>query len=153
MSIYDKNFEVGFKSFSWEWLKYIIVVLIVLIIIWVLYGAFLSVQTALGPKVLNVTLEKNPITNQDQTKMIVIVKNNTEEIANNVRVGVKTVDNQLNISPTHQDITVLGPNETRQLTYLINPVGTLSPGDYMITVSARLNEKISEEKVLLKIEK
>jgi len=151
MSIYDKGPALPKAGVAWigKMPKPVLWALLIIIAIAVLY-AFLTFFPFALTKALSFNFDKNPIQASEQVLLYVTVTNTTGMTAKNVEVKVGAVDTKsFAVDKPVQSIEVL--DRSRKLTYLINPVGAVKPGEYEFTVSTEINGKTFSEKAVLAV--
>lgn len=151
MSIYDKGSALPKAGLSWigKLPKPVLWALLIIIALGVLY-AFLTFFPFALTKALSFNFDRNPIQPSEQVLLYVTVTNTTGATAKNVEVKVEAVDTKsFSVDKPLQNIEVL--DRSRKLTYLINPVGTVKPGEYEFTVSTEINGKPFSEKAVLTV--
>src|SRR3989344_3056190 len=141
MSIYEKGSPVSGISFAWvaKIPRPVIWGLILILLILLLYGFMTAFPYALT-KTISFSFDKNPIRADEQVLLSVVVTNTTGLTANNVDVRIVPVDSRsFSVDKPLQRIEVL--DRSRKLTFLINPIGAVKPGEYEFGISTTINGK------------
>lgn len=122
------------------------IILGVLILV-VLGFIVLALQTSISTTI-SATLTKNPISlgKEESSVLHVVLTNPSSSPQTNVKVSTQTLGTtQLGVYPSSQTIPTLGPQETRELDYLIVPIDAKSnpfiPGNYRLDVEATVEGK------------
>jgi hypothetical protein len=123
--------------------KIILGVLIIVVVGFIVLALQTSVNTTLSAK-----LTKNPISlgKEESSVLHVVLTNPSSSPQSNVKVTTQTLGTtQLGVYPSAQTIPTLGPQETRELDFLIVPIDAPSnpfiPGNYRLDVEASVEGK------------
>ena len=151
MGIYDDGYR---PAINLPDLGKLVKPLLGLMVLVVLYLAVVNVQEMLKQKPLEIRLEKNTIQADETTRLNVKVSNTTGKDASEVVLLVKAKDDRsINITPlTTNLIKQLPANEWRQLDFLVNPIGSISPGGYTLTVETIVNDQKFGESAVIRVE-
>jgi len=151
MSIYEKGTALPKMSFAFIGkIPRPILWAIILILIIVLLYAFFTVFPYALTKAISFSFDKNPINPDEQVLLSVVTTNITGSTAENVTVRVAPVDSKsFSVDKPVQNIEVL--DRSRKLTYLINPVGPVKPGEYEFVISTTINGTSFTEKAVLTV--
>ena len=148
MGIYDKGVEFDPSNLVNSAKKFAPVfglIIIVLIVSWL-------VLAILTPQPIVVSFSKNPITPAEQTVLNVTITNTTDLTARDVIVEVYAEDKKsISVAPPIKTISIL--DKFRKLEFVINPVGEILPGDYLLNITTEINGQKFEKKSTLSIEK
>lgn len=141
MGIYDKSKSpvsldfAGKKSILYLAAGFAAIVVVVLVAIYL--APFL-----LNPNPTEIWLEKNSILPTDETKLFVKLTNLSQEDLRNIELKVSPVDKDaISVAAiTPKNLEILGAGETRQFTFLVNPLAgcqgcMVLPGNYVIDLS------------------
>ncbi len=138
-----------------EWTNKLVPIIGILVVLFLLWMAFNP-----SANVLRATLNQSTLSlgENESTLMEVLVTNMSTTTQTSVVVTVNAPGStQLSLQPTQQTIPTLGPEETRKLEFLVNPVDAESkpflPGSYRIDVSAVLNEQTYLTHVFVSVKK
>ena len=151
MSIYEKGTALPKMSFAFigKAPRPILGGVILILIIVMLYAFFTTFPYALT-KAISFSFDKNPINPNEQVLLSVITTNTTGSTAENVAVRVTPVDSKsFSVDKPIQSIEVL--DRSRKLTYLINPIGPVKPGEYEFIISTTINGNPFSEKAVLTV--
>lgn len=151
MSIYEKGASLPKMSFAFigKIPGPIFWGIIIILIIVVVYAFFTMFPYALT-KSISFSFDKNPIKANEQVLLSVIVTNISGTTAENVVVGAAPVDaKSFSVDRPIQNIEVL--DRSRKLTYLINPIGPVKPGEYEFVISTTINGDPFSEKAVLTV--
>jgi hypothetical protein len=154
MSIYEKGSALPKISFAWVAKVPKPILWAVLIILLLLAGyIFFTLFPYALTKTISFSFDKNPINAEEQVLLSVTITNTTGTTANNVDVKVEAVDSKsFSVDKPSQRIEVL--DRSRKLSFLVNPVGAVKPGEYEFSISTTINGKpFSENAVLTVAEK
>ena|SRR3990167_1649016 len=151
MGIYDDGYTPGFTAADLG--KYA-KLLAVLFLLAAAYYAMGQVNEALKPQPLEIRLEKEKIKPSETLLLNVKVTNTTGKDASEVVLLVKARDEKsINITPlTSKIIKSLPANEWRQLDFLVNPIGSISPGGFTITVETILSDQKFAKSAVVTVE-
>jgi len=149
MSIYEKGINVPKVDFSFITkasppFKIGVLLIALLLIIFAVLTLFPYAFT----KTIVFSFDKNPISSNEQALLHVTITNTTGATARDASVNVRAVDaSSFSVGNATQAIEVL--DRSRSLAYIINPVGSVSPGEYEFIITADISgRKISESAVL-----
>ncbi len=151
MSIYEKGTALPKMSFAFigKIPKPILWGIILILVIAMLYAFFTAFPYALT-KAISFSFDKNPIKADEQVLFSVIITNTTGTTAENVTVKVVPVDSKsFSVDKPIQSIEVL--DRSRKITYLINPIGPVKPGEYEFVISTTINGNPFSEKAVLTV--
>ncbi len=151
MGIYDDGYR---PTLNLPDLGKLVKPLIGLMVLVVLYLAVVNVQEMLKQKPLEIRLDKGTIQSNETTRLNVKVSNTTGKDAAEVVLLVKAKDDRsINITPlTTNLIKQLPANEWRQLDFLVNPIGSINPGGYTLTVETIVNDQKFTESAVVRVE-
>jgi len=144
MGIYDKGFDFDAKGFLLRAQKPLIIlaaILMVAFLAWILFGLFTG-------EAISFSFNKNPVFTSEQTILRVSIRNTTGITARDVIVQVFAEDKRsISVAPPIKQIGIL--DQFRELEFVINPVGEVLPGNYVINIKTEINgEKFSKQAVL-----
>lgn len=150
MGVYDKKSSNGFDYFfPTQGTKImglglaIVGVLLIILLLAMATGIF-------NPRPLAFSFDKNPIKANEQSILTVGVSNPHQQTARNVIVEVVPEDRRaISVDRSVREIEVLDRN--RELEFIINPVGQILPGDYVLNISVTINGTKFSETTTLKI--
>ena len=151
MGIYDQG--VGFKFAFGESKRMLYILAIVLAILVVGAVAFFAMQNY-EPSALEFRFEKNPIKAGETTKITVTVSNITGADATNVPLSLRAKESgEFDIYPFNETFTGrianLSEGTSREVAFVVNPVGNILPGTYVLVARATVNgEEYEKESVL-----
>lgn len=148
MSIYDKkskfDFDFLFDKNGKPGLGTIIIAIVVVLVLAFFAWSFLFARP------LAYSFDKNTITASEQAILKVGVANPFSETATNVKIEVVPADKK-SISVHDPVRTIETLDNYRELTFLVNPVGPVLPGNYEITITATINGQKFEENAVLTV--
>lgn len=148
MGVYDKKTGFDIKYlFGERQMPSLPIVLAVLAVIFLLGLFFLGFFST---KPIIHHFEKNQISSTEQAILVVGVSNVFDNTLNNVTVKVFPED-QTSISVLEPTRTIEVLDKYREMTFLVNPVGPVLPGNYIINISAEMNGQLFLEKAVLTI--
>ncbi|MEK6902474.1 MAG: hypothetical protein AABX02_02710 [archaeon] len=152
MKVYNRN-PLGIDLPPLESLVVPIIVVLLLVGGVLLFSN--STQTGLSARLI-----QNPIflSANDSTILEVVLTNPTSATLSNIVLKTETLgSNQLSVYPAQQTIQSLGPNETRKLEFLVEPIDTPTspflPGNYRIDVKTMIQGQAYQTNVILTVEK
>jgi len=155
MGIYDSGFVPKF-GFNFDKGKIIpIVGAAVVIIILILVAFWVVSNYDSGP--LSFRFEKNPVKPAEQTKVFVTVTNQGDLDAENVLLSLKAKEiSDYDIYPLNEnfegEINYLSSRSSREVTFLINPIGEVLPGTYTLVAETTINGQLYEKEIKLFVE-
>ena len=141
MGIYDQGFDFkiafGDSKKMWQILAAVFAVLIVAAI------GFFLLQAA-KPSALDFMFEKNPIKSGETTKVTVKVTNITQSDASNVSLSLRANESsEFSIQPFsagfNGKIPLLSKGTSREITFIVNPIGNELPGTYVLVARTTVN--------------
>ncbi len=153
MSLYDSgpDFNLGIDP------KKMIVPIagITVIILLVLVGMWASENVKPDP--LSMRFEKSPIKPGEQTKLFVNVTNISENDAENVSLKYGARENsEFDIYPLNEkfkgQIAVISKGASREITFIVNPVGNILPGTYTFDVNTVINGAFYKKEIMLTVQ-
>lgn len=148
MGIYNKGIEFDFVDATKQFKKFIPalgLIIAVLLILWILLIAF-------SEETISFSFAKNPIKNSEQTILDVKIANTSNQTARDVVVEVFAEDRRaISIAPPVTQISVL--DEFRELEFVVNPVGDVLPGKYILNIQTEINGKTYSKQAELVIQK
>lgn len=153
MSIYDKGLRLKY-NFTYEKMKMPLIALGTLIVAVVVVLIIMSLISIFQPKPVEFHFEKNPISTNEQTHLIVIVTNTTDVDAENVTVTASAkLSEQIQVSAVGQnEFSIIEKGKWRRVSFLINPVNEIPVGTYSIIIETKINNLDIEEEAVLEIE-
>ena len=150
MGIYDAGFDFRFGFSKNKWLPKagIIVVLAALIVV-----AYLVV-TNFESNPINFQFDKNPIKSGEQTRVTIIISNNSDFDAENVTLSLRAKEQtEFDIFPSNEkfkgSINLISSGTNREVTFFINPVGEVLSGTYTLVAQAVMNSQVYEKEAKL----
>jgi len=155
MGIYDSGFGPKFDLlFNRKKFLPIIGGLIVLIIlIGIIYFGVISIDSS----PIGFNFEKNPIKTGESTNIIVSITNNSDVDATNVSLALRIKEtSEFDIIALNEkfkgSISLLSSNSSREVIYLINPIGNVLPGSYTLVAETVINGAKFEKEAKLNVE-
>ena len=154
MSIYDQaiGFKFGFGNSKAMQLTLIAVVIILAA------GAigFFALQ-GVKPSALDLRFEKNPIGVGETVNVVVKVTNITKADAVNVQLSIRAKESsEFDIYPYNEtfngSILNLSKDTSREVTFVINPVGNILPGTYVLVAKTTVNGEEYEREAVLTVQ-
>lgn len=150
MGVYDKKNSTGFDYFfPTQGTKImglglaIVGALLILLLLAMAVGVF-------SPRPLSFSFDKNPVKSSEQSILTVSVSNPYPQTARKVIVEVVPEDRRaISVDRPVREIDVLDKN--RELEFIINPVGKILPGDYVLNISVTINGTKFSETATLKV--
>ncbi len=149
MGVYDKNKKINVKKIVENGKSSIIMKIFVAAL---LLGILLLIITSiLTPKPLVYYFDKNTITTNEQAILKVGVSNPFGQTSRNVIVEVAPEDaKSISVTQPRREIEVL--DNFRELSFVINPIKEILPGNYVIRISLTINNQKFVEKTAITIE-
>ncbi len=124
-------------DFSGKMRTYLIIALIALIVLVGFYAIYLYAS----PNFVKIDFKDNPLnlSEQSSTKIQVTISNNDSEPMKDLIISIKPYDNtSIVVIPSEsQQLSVLGPSETRVLEYDLSTTGDILKGKYSIEVKVK----------------
>ncbi|HLC79135.1 MAG TPA: hypothetical protein VJG83_01775 [archaeon] len=154
MGIYDGSIDLGFNPSRNKIVLYLLVAIAAIAII----GAIVFlISDATKPSPLQFRFEKNPIKPAEMTKLYVNVTNISQVDLSNVPLVVESKENtEFDIYALNEGfdgtITNLSKGTSREIAYVINPVGTILPGTYVIVAKTKMNQIDYEKETILTVQ-
>ena len=154
MSIYGSNFGLGFGVSKQKVTPIAGVIILILILTSIVFLAFESFENS----PLNFTFERNPIKAGDQVKIFINLANTSEQDAHDVPLLLKAKENtDFDIYSLNEKfkgiIPTISKGTSREITFLINPVGEVLPGSYTLVAKTNFNGIDFEKEAILLVEK
>ena len=154
MSIYGSNFGLGFGVSKQKVTPIAGVIVLILILTSIVFLAFESFED--NP--LNFTFERNPIKAGNQVKIFINLTNNSEQDAHDVPLSLSAKENtDFDIYSLNEKfkgiIPTISKGTSREITFLINPIGEVLPGSYTLVAKTNLNGIDFEKEAILLVEK
>jgi len=154
MGLYEPGFEFHFPFVEKKNILTISAIILVLILI----GGFLFwVLGNLEQSPFNFRFDKNPIMPGEQTKVVVTLTNISEFDAADVPLTLEVRERtEFDIYPLNEkftgEINILAKGNSREITFLINPIGEVLPGTYTLEAKTNINGVEYAKIVTLRVE-
>lgn len=115
-----------------------------LIVLAIIIFSLLSLNPTNNP--ISYNFEKNPIKQEETTQVIISIRNNSEQDAENVPLSLKAKEqSEFDIYPMNEKfdghIRVLSAGTSREITFLINPIQKVLPGTYTLVAETTINNQ------------
>ena len=154
MSIYGSNFGLGFGVSRQKVTPVIGIIILILLLIGLIFLFFENFDS--NP--LNFTFERNPIKAGSQVKIFINLTNTSEQDAHDVSLSLKAKENtEFDIYLLNKKfkgiIPTISKGTSREITFLLNPVGEVLPGSYTLVAKTNLNNIDFEKEAILIVEK
>jgi len=154
MSIYGSNFGLGFGVSKQKVTPIAGIILLSIILIGLIFLLFENFED--NP--LNFTFERNPIKAGNQVKIFINLTNTSEQDAHDVPLSLKAKENtDFDIYSLNEKfkgiIPTISKGTSREITFLINPIGEVLPGSYTLVAKTNLNGIDFEKEAILLVEK
>jgi len=154
MGIYDSGFGIDLRP---ENKKKIVMAIAGAIAVVVFFFIVSSIEIELESSVISHRFEKNPIKPGEQTKLFVGITNSTEIDAENIALRVEAKEKtEFDIIPLNEkfngSITLISAGNSREITFLINPIGEVLPGTYTLVITTSINGALEEKEITLAVQ-
>ncbi|VVC00139.1 Uncharacterised protein [uncultured archaeon] len=154
MSIYDSGLNLNFGE---DAQKKIIYGAVALFIVLVIAALGMVVSDAVDQKPLQMRFEKSPIKAGETAKLFVTVANTEKTDASNVEVKVEAKEKtEFDAFPLNEKfkgkIDLISAGTSREISYILNPIGKVIPGTYTFAAKASINGKEYTQDAVLKVE-
>ncbi|PIN85614.1 MAG: hypothetical protein COV47_01175 [Candidatus Diapherotrites archaeon CG11_big_fil_rev_8_21_14_0_20_37_9] len=154
MGVYDGGFQFDFRQGD---AKKILIIGITVIIFLLLIFLISQVDLSFKQDALSTRFEKNPVKSGEQTKIFVTVTNNTASDAAKVPVSVSAKEKtEFDIYPINEkfngEIQLLSTGTSREITFLVNPIGEVLPGTYTFVIKITINGQLNEKETVLTVQ-
>ena len=154
MGIYDNGLNLNLGEGAGKLAIYAVIAIVVAVII----GAIvLSAGEALKPSALQFRFDKNPIKVGEMTKLYVDVTNVSETDVSDVPLTLEPKEKtEFDVYPLndkfHGTITDLSKGTSREVSFIINPLGKILPGTYSFVARTTINGMDYEKETVLTVQ-
>lgn len=146
MSVYNPG--LGF-DFPVEKLKKPAIAILAIIVLFAVIVAALSMPNPFSASPVTAWFGENPISTDGETTLFVRVSNPANRPIT-ASVEARAVDNSsLYVGPPEADIGLL--DRTRELKFIVNTIGKILPGDYVLVVTFNAGDEKYSEQVKLTV--
>ncbi|MFH1391899.1 MAG: hypothetical protein ABIH20_06310 [Candidatus Diapherotrites archaeon] len=155
MGVYDSglNLDFGFRFDKKKFIPIIGVLVVLIILAYIVIYVVSNYESS----PMEFRFEKNPIKNGEQTKVFVKISNQTKTDAENVSLTLKAKEiSDFDIIPLNEkfdgSIKLLSSGTSREITFLINPIGEVLPGTYTLVAESIINGQLHKKETKLFVE-
>jgi len=146
MSIYNPGFDFNFSA---EKLKKPAIAVIAAIALFAVIVVALSMPNPFSAKPVTAWFEENPISTDGETTLFVRVSNPGNKPIT-ASVEARAIDSgSLYVGPPEAGIGLL--DRTRELKFIVNTVGKILPGDYVLVITFNAGDEKYTEQVKLSV--
>lgn len=155
MGIYDPHINLDLSSGAGKATIAVIAIAIIVLILAIFFMLFQPSQP--GSDSISIKFDKNPLKSSDTGKVTVTVSNNSDYDAQDVPVSVIAKEkSEFDIFPANSKFTGIIPElskgTSREVTFLVNPVGKVLPGTYVFIASATINGRAAIKETILTVQ-
>ncbi|MEK6958313.1 MAG: CARDB domain-containing protein [archaeon] len=153
MGLYDSGI---YAKFGEEKKKIAMGVLAAVVIAVAIWSILVLAPISFDDHPIKYRFEKNPIRPGEQAKVTITISNNGKMDAQNVKLFLQPKEKtEFDIFPVNEKfrdtIPLISAGTSREVTFLINPVGEVLPGTYTLVATAQMNGKIFTESATLTV--
>ncbi|MAG17854.1 MAG: hypothetical protein CL944_00060 [Candidatus Diapherotrites archaeon] len=154
MGVYDSGLNLDFIKFDKK--KFLPIIGAIVLIIILAYAAIYAVSNY-EPSPIEFRFEKNPIKSGEETKIFIIISNQTKTDAEDVSLILKAKEiSDFDVIPLNEkfdgSIKFLSSGTSREITFLINPIGEVLPGTYTLVAESAINGQLHTKETKLFVE-
>lgn len=154
MGIYDSGLNIDFGPDLQKKIMYGGAALLVVLVI---AAAGLMVSDAVSPRALLVRFDKNPIKAGETTRIFVSITNTGKSDEINVPITLEAKEKtEFDVFPINEkfkgQIESISPGNSREITFMVNPIGKIIPGTYTFVSKAKMGMKEYSQEAVLKVE-
>ena len=149
MGIYDDGFDFDLRYGKIKKPLFFIGLAAVLVV--VLFVLISSVDM-IKPKAVEMKFSDATISSSDQTTLFITITNLENVDASDVLLTVEAADKEsIAVSPAKEEIDILEKNGKRIYEFVVNPVGSIPQGTYIVRATLKIKEKVYDSEIALRI--
>ncbi|MCR4335034.1 MAG: hypothetical protein NUV57_00675 [archaeon] len=155
MGVYDSglNLDFGFRFDKKKFLPIIGAIIVLIILAYLVIYAASNYESS----PMEFRFEKNPIKSGEQVKVFITISNQTKTDAEDVSLTLKAKEiSDFDIIALNEkfngSIPLISSDTSREITFLINPIGEVLPGTYTLVAESVINGQVHKKETKLFVE-